>query len=33
VNGYVLVFATAAVLFVILTRQFGPTARWLFERK
>ena len=30
VNGYVLVFATAAVLFVILTRQFGPTARWLF---
>lgn len=30
VNGYVLVCATAAVLFVVLMRQFGPTARWLF---
>lgn len=31
VNGYVLMIVTAAVLFVILTRQFGPTARWLFN--
>ena len=31
VNGYVLGFATAAVLFVVLMRQFGPTARWLFD--
>jgi uncharacterized membrane protein len=30
VNGYVFAAATAAVLFVILIRQFGPTARWLF---
>jgi uncharacterized membrane protein len=33
VNGYVFAAATAAVLFVILMRQFGPTARWLFEEK
>ena len=32
VNGYVFAGATAAVLFVILMRQFGPTARWLFEK-
>ncbi len=31
VNGYVFAIATAAVLFVILMRQFGPTARWLFD--
>jgi uncharacterized membrane protein len=31
VNGYVFALATAAVLFVILMRQFGPTARWLFN--
>lgn len=31
VNGYVFVMATAAVLFVILMRQFGPTARHLFS--
>lgn len=30
VNGFVLAGATAAVLFVILMRQFGPSARWLF---
>jgi uncharacterized membrane protein len=30
VNGLVLSGATAAVLFVILMRQFGPSARWLF---
>jgi len=30
VNGYVLIAATASVLFVVLMRQFGPTARWLF---
>lgn len=33
VNGYVLIGASAAVLFVILTRQFGSTARWLFNDK
>jgi uncharacterized membrane protein len=33
VNGYVFAGATAAVLFVILTRQFGPTAQWLFAEK
>jgi uncharacterized membrane protein len=32
VNGYVFAAATAAVLFVILMRQFGPTARWLFPQ-
>jgi uncharacterized membrane protein len=32
VNGYVFAIATAAVLFVILMRQFGPTARWLFPK-
>lgn len=32
VNGYVLIAATAAVLFVVLMRQYGPTARWLFGR-
>jgi uncharacterized membrane protein len=32
VNGYVFAAATAAVLFVILMRQFGPTARWLFPK-
>jgi uncharacterized membrane protein len=32
VNGYVFAVATAAVLFVILTRQFGPTAQWLFTK-
>jgi uncharacterized membrane protein len=31
VNGYVFAAATAAVLFVILMRQFGPTARWVFS--
>ena len=30
VNGFVLAVATGAVLFVILMRQFGPSARWLF---
>ncbi|HMN51772.1 MAG: DUF599 family protein [Xanthobacteraceae bacterium] len=33
VSGYVLAFTTAAVLFVILMRQFGSTARWLFGEK
>ncbi len=33
VNGYVFMIASAAVLIVILTRQFGPAARWLFEPK
>src|SRR5262249_9512980 len=28
VNGYVLIAATAAVLSVILLRQFGPASRW-----
>jgi uncharacterized membrane protein len=32
VNGYVFAIATAAVLYVILMRQFGPTSRWLFPR-
>jgi uncharacterized membrane protein len=32
VNGYIFAIATAAVLFVILMRQFGPTARWLFPK-
>jgi uncharacterized membrane protein len=32
VNGYVFAVATAAVLFVILMRQFGPTARSMFPR-
>jgi len=31
VNGYVLAMATGAVLFVVLMRQFGKTARWLFD--
>ena len=31
VNGYVLMAATGAVLFVVLMRQFGPTARWIFS--
>jgi uncharacterized membrane protein len=33
VNSYVFAGATAAVLFVILMRQFGPTSRTLFEGK
>jgi uncharacterized membrane protein len=33
VNGYVFAITTAAVLFVILMRQFGPTAQWLFPQK
>lgn len=32
-NAYVFIAATAAVLAVILTRQFGPTARTLFEER
>ncbi len=32
VNGYAFAIATGAVLFVILMRQFGPTARWLFPK-
>ncbi len=32
-NGYVFMAATAGVLSVTLTRQFGPTARMLFEEK
>lgn len=31
VNGYIFIVTTAAVLVVILTRQFGPTARSLFS--
>lgn len=32
VNGYVFAAATTAVLLVILSRQYGPTSRWLFPR-
>ncbi len=32
-NGYVFAIATTAVLAVILTRQFGPTAKTLFENQ
>ncbi len=33
VNGYIFMIVTAGVLTVTLTRQFGPTARSLFEEK